>query len=129
MVKIDTKEHFRIFYLSGDKITEKMAEEVPGLLLQKRKEAPGHGILVLPATSDLPPAFLTELKEVQSRYANDQLSFIITPVNNALQKKHPLFAPLNHAPTLAEAIDLVMMEKLERELTAPDDEEKTEENN
>ncbi len=130
MVKIDTKEYFRVFHLSGEKLTEKMTEELGELLLQKLHEAPGHAIVVLPESADLPVALLTRLKDVQSRYAGDQLSFVITPVTGEHKRKHPILRELNHAPTLQEAVDLVMMEKIERELTAPDDEvQKDSENN
>ncbi len=116
MVKIDTKAYFRTFYLSEEDITANMADVLKKELLQKRKEKPGHAILVLPENAAYSPSFFSVLKEVQAVYFSDSLSFIITPVTGKLKKEFPVFKEIHHAPTLQEGIDIVMMEKLEREL-------------
>ncbi len=125
MVKIDTKTYFRIFYLSKDEVAANMAEVLKEKLLLKRKEKPGHALLVLPETDAFSPEFFATLEEIQSVYSSDSLSFIITPVPGRLKKKFPPFEKIHHAPTLRESIDIVMMEKLERELSEPDEEEAT----
>lgn len=125
MVKIDTKENFRIFHLFDEEITEKMTGELKNLLLQNKMEIPGNAIIHLPEKTNFPGAFFIALGEVQSAYLNENLSFWVAPVSNELQKNYSAFNHLNHTPTLVEAIDMVMMEKLERELSEPGDKEES----
>lgn len=123
MVKIDTKPHFRIFHLSGEEITEKMAGELKNILAEKHSETPGNAIIVLPEDIHLSEADFTLFEEIHAAFVQQNLSFWLAPVNNELQKKYPLFDKLPHTPTLQEAMDMVMLEELEREMSDFDEAE------
>jgi hypothetical protein len=62
--------------------------------------------------------------DIQAEYLQKSSSFVSTgfsPLLSGALAKLPGFGALNVTPTMQEAVDLVMMEKLERELLDPDE--------
>ena len=120
MVKIDTKEKFCIFRLDAGPITEKMAGELRDRLLEHKTQSPGNVIVVLPENTPVSQAVLSVLSTLQNTYRTLRHSFVISPVSTSQRRQQPAWQELDTTPSLQEAIDLVMMEEVERELLGPE---------
>ena len=120
MFKIDTKDSFSIFHLSEEEITENMSDNLKNALAKNRNEKPGNLILTLPEEGSPSPSFIEDVKRIQADYLKENLSFILAPVPAEREKRFSAIRELNHTPTLKEAIDMLMMEVLERDLLGPD---------
>lgn len=121
-VKIDTKANFKVLTVEDPEIHANMAEELVSLLEAQSAGSPGSLILVFPQGTLLPDAVTAGLRAFGERAAGRPVSFVVTGV--AAPRGH-LAAGDPSLPlvrTLAEAIDLVMMETLERELMGGEEE-------
>ncbi|TAN21678.1 MAG: STAS domain-containing protein [Chitinophagaceae bacterium] len=118
-VKIDTRPNFKILRPVTAQIHANMAGELSRLILENMDAPPHHLILEMDEVTGLEPAIITMLEEMQTIAKRKGYSFYMSGIAHLLKAKinHvPSFKRLNKAPTLAEAIDMIMMEKLEREL-------------
>lgn len=118
-VKIDTRQDFKILRPVIPKLHAIMADELGKDIIDNMKKPPYHLILEMDETVFPIPKLAEKLWEIQSLAAAKGYSFIICGMKDTLHpelNKIPAFKNLNKAPTLAEAIDMVMMEKLERDL-------------
>lgn len=118
-VKIDTRPDFRILRPVTDQIHANMADELRKLILENMDTPPHHLILRMDEVTGSEPAVITMLEEMQTIAKMKGYSFYMSGIPDLLKAEvdHvPSFKRLNKAPTLAEAIDMTMMEKLEREL-------------
>ncbi|HEX5552848.1 MAG TPA: STAS domain-containing protein [Chitinophagaceae bacterium] len=123
-VKIDTKEHFRIFSLTVPSVHANMADELRESLLDGLAVPPRDIILDLGDVTQMDTAILAVLEDVGAAAEAGKASFVLTEITPSLAGifKAPLASRrLNAARTLTEAIDLVMMERLEREWSMPDE--------
>ncbi len=118
MVKIDTKADFSMIKVSKEEVAEKMSASLKSVLADKKNEAPGNIILILPQTEklNLSERTINEIKSAQDDSLKDDLSFIITPISNQALNEKLKEKEINFTPTLPEAIDMIMMEKLERDI-------------
>lgn len=122
-VKIDTKAYFRILTLTTPILHANMAEKVQALLEQNMATPPGNVILVFEAVTAIEPAVAQVIRAAKAEAGEKQVSMVWTGLGRGLRKalcggEETLAAAV--APTLEEAIDLVMMEQLERDLMEPD---------
>ncbi len=122
MVKIDTKAEFVVYQLEETDISEKMADELQTELQKIKEHKPGNTILKIPENQDLnfSDSYLNTIKEIQSNFLEKGISFVLTPIISKNHKRDMQNKDINYTPSLAEAIDIIMMEKLERELLDPD---------
>ena len=116
--KIDTKEKIVLLRLDEAVLDAKMSEA----LLQEAAGLPGveekNLVLDLGSLQSAAPEGLKAIFTVYSRQYERGLSAAVAHLNTDLTARLAAAYPemLNIVPTLAEAIDMVMMEDLEREL-------------
>jgi anti-anti-sigma regulatory factor len=125
-VKIDTKAHFRILTLLRPVLHANMAEEMHAILQQNMKAPPGNIILVFDGVTAIDDAVVRAIVAARQQAGQKQVSMICTGLDHRLSEAfRPHGDTLTAAivPTLEEAIDLVMMEQLERDLMGPDAED------
>lgn len=125
-VKIDTKAHFRILTLLRPVLHANMAEEMHAILQENMETPPGNIILVFDGVTAIDEAVIQAIAAARQRAGQSQVSMIFTGLDHRLSEalgphRDTLTAAM--VPTLEEAIDLVMMEQLERDLMGPDEEE------
>lgn len=123
-VKIDTKEHFRIFRIKNIIFPANMSEDLSVCLLENTNKPPGNAIVVVEEVKNMDEEIVEALARVQAIYNGKNLSFVVTGGREINRKIED--SGISTAPTLQEAIDLVMMEQLERELLGPENEEENE---
>lgn len=122
MFKIDTKADFSLIRVSPEETTAKMAEDLRKTLLKSAKTSPFDVILVLEDPQQAPSSdFLKETASIQARYLAENHSFYLTPVPPKWKQEISEMNGLNTTPTLEEAIDMVMMENMERDLLGMED--------
>ncbi len=118
---IETKENFDIISPTQSEFNSQMAEEIKGLVnnaLAKKRSLIINLQEVASATKDV-----CVLYQFHQNLYQENLSFVLCHVaanlKNELQKNE-LVEELNITPKLIEAIDIVSMEGLERELMGDD---------
>lgn len=118
-VKIDTRPDFRILKLNTPIIHANMADEFLHLIVENLSAPPYHLILDMEEVSDMEPPVPEKVPKMQSFALEKGYSFFMEGVHGKVADKLnnlPGFNKANTVSTLAEAIDMVMMEKMEREL-------------
>ena len=118
---IETKENFDIISPTQSEFNSQLAEEIKGLVnnaLAKKRSLIINLKEVASATKDV-----CVLYQFHNSLYQENLSFVLCHVaanlKNELQKNE-LVEKLNITPKLIEAIDIVSMEGLERELMGDD---------
>lgn len=118
-VKIDTKAYFKVLTVNGAGIYANMAELLEGELWRQSETVPRHLIVVLDKFAEVPEQLLNTLNAFAEHMAAERLSFVVTGMRPTWGGKfREAFPGLNAVNTYEEAVDLVMMEELERELQA-----------
>jgi len=118
---IETKENFDIISPTQSEFNSQMAEEIKGLVnnaLAKKRSLILNLKEVTSTTNDI-----SELSNFHHNLYQENLSFVLCHVAASLKnelQQHELLEELNITPTLIEAIDIVSMEGLERELLGED---------
>lgn len=123
-VKIDTKEHFRIFRVKNAVLYANMSGDLMDDLLKYVDKLSQSAIIVLEEVKSIDEEIAEKLAQVQAIYNDKNLSFVVTGSREINRKIED--AGISATPTLQEAIDVVMMEQLERELWDPENEEEGE---
>ncbi|HVI44719.1 MAG TPA: STAS domain-containing protein [Chitinophaga sp.] len=116
--KIDTKEKIVVFCPEEDALDANLSAQFITTITNLPELNGRNLILDLNLVQTADPSGLQAIFTVYQHMYDNQLSCAITGLNNALTQHLKAEAPeiLNITPTMAEAIDLVMMEELEREL-------------
>jgi anti-anti-sigma factor len=119
IVKIDTKEKFHVITIQGPDIaanmTEKMDKELMALLDQKFKNV----VLNLKDLKMVNKAAAISLLRLQDLFYVRQASFVVCNLQPEVKNffaREELTDLLNTAPTESEAMDIIQMEELEREM-------------
>lgn len=117
--KIDTKPTYTVITPETGDLSVKLAEEIR----QKVKEATetnGHNFVIdLEHIENMDMASGNELLELHNALYNNGCSLVFTSINESIlntMKKGQYHLSLNLAPTMIEAIDIISMEVLERDL-------------
>lgn len=117
--KIDTKPTYTVITPSQNVIDDKMTDE----LAQKIDECTNNGstnfIIDIEQCKTADNTSLAKLLELHTKCYDAQYSFVITGMNDSIKelaKKADIADELNIAPTMIEAVDIVSMEILERDL-------------
>lgn len=114
-VKIDTKAYFKVLTVNALEIHANMADVLEAALREGAATAPAHLIVVLEGFEALAADITDLLHRFAGEMGSRRLSFVITGVPAGTAR--PALAGLNTVNTYQEAVDMVMMEALERELT------------
>lgn len=116
--KIDTKEKIVVFCPEEAVLDANLAEEFTAAVAALPELEGRNLILDMTLVQKMDATGVEAILTVYQRMYDNNLSCAITGLNNTLTAtlKSAGGDMLNLAPTMAEAIDLVMMEELEREL-------------
>lgn len=116
--KIDTKEKIVVFCPEEPVLDANLAEEFKAAVAGLPELEGRNLILDMTLVQKIDPPGVEAILTVYERMYDNNLSCAVTGLNNTLTAslKSAGGDMLNLAPTMAEAIDLVMMEELEREL-------------
>jgi anti-anti-sigma regulatory factor len=116
--KIDTKENFDIITPQIAMLTSTLTDEL-SKLINKSREHDKSVIIDFSQVNEIPEEFVDFLTQTHETMYLDNFSFVLCQVGGILKQQlqeADLEDSLNIAPTLIEAIDIVSMEVLEREL-------------
>ncbi|WP_142683476.1 STAS domain-containing protein [Chitinophaga polysaccharea] len=116
--KIDTKEKIVIFCPEEAVLDANLAEQFTAAVTALPELEGRNLILDMTLVQKMDTTGVEAILTVYQRRYDNNLSCAVTGLNNTLTAtlKSAGGDMLNLAPTMAEAIDLVMMEELEREL-------------
>ena len=118
-VKTNTKERFHVITVTDPKLTADMAAELSDLLLAYLQNDVKNLILNLKELQSLDEIAAERLVKLQQNFYEKNSSFVIcelqTPVEEFLDNVN-LLEVMNTTPTESEAMDIVQMEEIERDL-------------
>jgi anti-anti-sigma factor len=123
-VKIDTKEKFVVIAPLDTDLTANMTEELTVMLLSYLQKDIPHLVLKMSAVEKIDEAACEKLAAVQQKFYEENFSFVICELQEAVEKKFDeleLLEILNVTPTESEAWDIVQMEEIERDLLEGED--------
>ena len=123
--KINKEERFTVLSLEEDNLNTMLAPELKSEFVIMRNEGVQNLILDLSAVKFVDSSGLSAILTA-NRLWNDDGTFVLTGIEHTAVKKLIEISRVNTVltilPTLAESIDYVMMEEIERELKQGDDE-------
>lgn len=117
--KIDTKEKFVILQPEIPVLDANLSEDFQASIAALPERSDRNLILDMALVQNADPAGVQAILTVYRQQYDSHLSCALTGLNNTLTQALRAAggdAELNITPTLSEAIDIVMMEDLEREL-------------
>jgi anti-anti-sigma factor len=121
-VKTDTKEKFHVITVQESALSAVMAAELSDLLLPYLQNDVKNVILNLKELQSLDEIAGEKLVKLQQNFYEKNSSFIICgipkPVEDFLDSVN-LLEIMNTTPTESEAMDIVQMEEIEREMFGP----------
>ena len=113
-IKIDTKEKFTVITPEEKLISANMSEELVAVLTAFLQKDIPHVILCLKSVESIDQISADKLLSIQNQFYENNASFVICEVN---RNNTSLFDnSCNITPTVSEAMDIVQMEEIEREL-------------
>jgi anti-anti-sigma factor len=119
MVKIDTKEKMHVITIIGPDIAANMTEKMDKVILALLDENVKNVVINLKDIQMLDNAAASHLLKLQQLFNERQASFVVCNLQPLVRKildGEELLDLLNYAPTMSEAMDIVQMEELEREM-------------
>jgi len=118
-VKTNTKERFHVITVTDPTLTADMAAELSDLLLAYLQNDVKNLILNLKELQSLDEIAAERLVKLQQNFYEKNSSFVICelqkPVEEFLDNVN-LLEVMNTTPTESEAMDIVQMEEIERDL-------------
>jgi anti-anti-sigma regulatory factor len=122
--KIDTRERFRILTIEGDKFDANLAAEITSALQLTDASSPESLIIDLHLVTVINEKGVEEICNIYRHcYARQASCCLAVPPSELIKILKQKELRLNIASSLPEAIDVVMMEEVERELFNEDDDE------
>lgn len=122
-VKIDTKEKFHVITIQERELTANMTEPLQDRLLTFLKNETKNVILDLTDIHYIDDAAAETLINIQQSFYEQGASLIICNIHTSVQQmldNTGLLEIINEVPTQAEAVDIIHMEEIERELLEGD---------
>jgi anti-anti-sigma factor len=123
-VKTDTKERFHVITLPGPSLSASMTEELSSSLLPYLQNDVKNLVLILKDIQNMDNAAGEKLVEIQQKFYESNASFVICEMQPAVEEfldQNELLELMNVTPTQSEAMDIVQMEEIERELLDDDE--------
>jgi len=118
-VKIDTREKFHVITILESSLPANMTEEMENLRSGLPDNNVKNVIINMKDIENLDKAAAEQLLAAQQRFYEQNASFVICALQAGPKQfldKIGLLELLNHTPTESEAMDIVQMEEIEREL-------------
>ena len=118
-VKTNTKERFHVMTVTDPTLTADMAAELSDLLLAYLQNDVKNLILNLKELQSLDEIAAERLVKLQQNFYEKNSSFVICELQKAVEDfldSVNLLEVMNTTPTESEAMDIVQMEEIEREL-------------
>lgn len=122
-VKIDTKENFHVITIQETELTANMTEQLQVSLLTFLKNPTKNVVLVLKDIIKMDDAAAESIINIQQNFYEHSVSFVICNLQPGIQQMLDatgLLELMNEVPTQEEAIDIIHMEEIERELLEGD---------
>ena len=123
--KINKEDRYTILNLEEDNLNTMLAPELKSQFVIMRNEGVQNLILDLSAVKFVDSSGLSAILTANRLWSGEG-TFVLTGVEHSAVKKLIEISRVNTVltilPTLAESIDFVMMEEIERELNQGDDE-------
>jgi anti-anti-sigma factor len=123
-VKTDTKEKFTVIMPEEAQLSANMTVELTDLLLPYLQKDIPHIVLKMNLVQTIDENIAETLATIQQRFYEDNASFVICELQDAVEKlldEKELLEIMNTTPTESEAWDIVQMEEIERELLNDDE--------
>ena len=121
-VKTDTKEKFHVITVQESSMSADMAAKLADLLLPYLQNDVKNVILNLKELQSLDEISAEKLVKLQQNFYEKNSSFVVCeiqkPIEDFLDSVN-LLEIMNTTPTQSEAMDIVQMEEIERELNGP----------
>ena len=121
-VKTDTKEKFHVITVQESSMSADMAAKLSDLLLPYLQNDVKNVILNLKELQSLDEIGAEKLVKLQQNFYEKNYSFVFCgiqkPVEDFLDSVN-LLEIMNTTPTESEAMDIVQMEEIEREMFGP----------
>ena len=118
-VKIDTKEKIHVITIQETELTANMTEQIQDSLLTYLKNPTKNVILDLKDINNIDDAAAETLINIQQGFYEQGASFVICNLQPQLLEKLDatgLLEIINEVPTQMEAMDIIHLEEIEREL-------------
>jgi anti-anti-sigma factor len=118
-VKIDTKEKFHVITLPGPILSASMTEEVSDCLLPYLQNDVKNIILNLQDIQSIDTAAAENIVKIQQKFYENSSSFVVCELQPSVEEhldEEDLLEMINATPTESEAMDIVQMEEIERDL-------------
>ena len=118
-VKIDTREKFSAITIAEPILAANMAAELHEYLLTTLQNDVKNVVLILKDIQKIDTAAAELLVKLQQTFYENSASFVICELSTEVQRSledNGLLHLMNTTPTESEAIDIVQMEEIEREL-------------
>jgi anti-anti-sigma factor len=125
-VKTDTKEKFHVIRVITPALSANMAAELNQQLSQHLKANIKNLVVNLSEINSVEEEAAEILVRTQQKFYESGASFVICELNPALEDyldQKQLLELMNVTPTESEAMDIVQMEEIERELLGDFDDE------
>ena len=118
-VKIDTKERFTVITPDEAHLSVNMTEELNQLLLDHLQKDIPHIVLNMQNVNSIDDLMAENIVQVQQQFYEKNCSFVICSLQKDIElllEKKELLEFMNVTPSESEALDIVQMEEIEREL-------------
>lgn len=118
-VKIDTKEKFHVITILEQQVTANMTDKLQETLQETTNSGVKNLIINLAAVESMEEAAAEKWCAMQQNAYESNHSFVFCCLNKALEAwldEKELLEIMNVTPTESEAMDIVQMEEIEREM-------------
>lgn len=118
MVKIDTREKFHVITIHESGLAANMTEKMDKVVLALLENNVKNVIINMKDIKNMDSAAAEQLLSLQRKFNDQRASFVVCEfqpeVKNMLNSSR-ILEHLNYTPTESEAIDMVLMEEIERD--------------
>ncbi len=118
-VKIDTKEKLHVITILEPDLAANMTEQMDKNLMELLTQNVKNVVIDLKDTRSVDYAAAAELLKLQFAFYEQQASFVVCNLQSQVKNffaDEDLLDQLNFTPTVSEAMDIVQMEEMEREM-------------
>jgi anti-anti-sigma factor len=118
-VKTDTKEKFHVIRVETPHLAANMAAELNRQLLELLKGTIKNVVLNVSGVKSMDVEAAEILAQLQQKFYDDGASFVLCELHEEVEDfldKNELLELMNVTPTESEAVEIVQMEEIERDL-------------